>query len=362
MTTTQIPAAEATLPQGPALAAAPVYEHLTGPSALILTDSVSPCGSRLTTWELVMHRWVLAEFNTHKSVFRSAASSRAIPIMRYVENIRHHPAWPVRWQSEKRGMQGGDALTTEQIALIKRHWGLHVEDSIKVALELREKGLHKSLTNRLLEPFTYVKVVATGTAWLNFLDLRDHPDAQPELQAVAAQMRDLYNAHTPTALAEGQWHLPYVTDRDRAEVEQRLAAGDPLLTSRRIGEIPVPSVDHYLAQISGARCARTSYLTNPVVGPDGQVLEEAKIDIAKDFGLVDDLIGSAPRHWSPFEHQGTPWPQNRQIGTIPFTLVTAEGTHTFQTPTGHLPRIGGLVGWRSQRTETETILGEITFR
>jgi hypothetical protein len=40
---------------------------VTSPSAKVLLDSISPDGARLTTMEVTLHRWVLAEMNTHRA-------------------------------------------------------------------------------------------------------------------------------------------------------------------------------------------------------------------------------------------------------------------------------------------------------
>ena len=52
---------------------------MTQPSARIILDSISPEGYRLTTMEVTLHRFVLAEFNTARVFSRNSASSRAIP-------------------------------------------------------------------------------------------------------------------------------------------------------------------------------------------------------------------------------------------------------------------------------------------
>lgn len=329
---------------------------LNGPAATILADSISPEGVRLITFEMVMHRFVLSENNTHKVVGKCAASSRAIPVHKQIKMLLDSPAFPVKWASEQRGMQGGDALSDEQIALITHRWRRLLEHTIREADEIRGLGLHKSLTNRLLEPWMWIRVVQTATAWDNFFYLRDHKDAQPEIAAVARLANEARADSTPVLLGEGQWHLPYVSGRDREEVQRRAAqqrADDPVaVLAHQVG------VERALAAVSAARCARTSYLTNPVVDEFGQVVEEAKIDLVKDLALVDDLIASQPRHWSPFEHQATPWAANRQSEPVPFTIDGRD----YLTATGHLPRVGNLLGWRHQRTERETILNEITFR
>jgi thymidylate synthase ThyX len=45
--------------------------------------------------------------------------------------------------------------------------------------------LHKSLTNRLLEPFMWHTAIITATEWDNFFWQRCDPMAQPEMKAVA---------------------------------------------------------------------------------------------------------------------------------------------------------------------------------
>lgn len=316
------------------------------PSARILARSVSPLGDEVTTFEIVTNRFILSEFNTHRTLSRNSASSRAIPILRQVEMLREEPALPLVWASEKRGMQGGEPLDADAEQQAVDQWLALMETAIETALGLRDLGLHKSLTNRLLEPWMAHRIVVTGTAFQNFYEQRDSALAQPEIAAVARCMLDAYDASETTVVKEGEWHLPYVTDRDVETVQER----DDL---RERADIP-----HLLAQISSARCARTSYLTNPVTDATGQVIEEARVDIDKDVILYDRLVTAQPKHWSPLEHPATPWAVNKQTEPVPFE-INGQWHHA---PTAHLPRVGNLYGWRSLRTETETVLDEVTYR
>ena len=61
--------------------------------------------------EVTMHRFVLAEFNTHRVFSRNSASSRAIPVEKRLHDFTYAPAWPVSLPSEIPGMQGGVELT-----------------------------------------------------------------------------------------------------------------------------------------------------------------------------------------------------------------------------------------------------------
>ena len=69
-----------------------IYKNIMGrgpsrPEARIVLDSISPAGDRLTTMEVRMHRFVLAEFNTHRVFSRNSASSRAIPTYTRVRSV-----------------------------------------------------------------------------------------------------------------------------------------------------------------------------------------------------------------------------------------------------------------------------------
>ena len=59
--------------------------------AVIVADSVSLIGDRLTTLEVTLPRIVLAEFNTHRVFSRNSASSRAIPVQKQLERIMNAP-------------------------------------------------------------------------------------------------------------------------------------------------------------------------------------------------------------------------------------------------------------------------------
>jgi hypothetical protein len=136
--------------------------------------------------------------------------------------------------------------------------------------ELNDLGLHKQWANRPLEWFGNITVVVTSTEWSNFDELRNHEMAQPEIHHLAKLRLEVYNKSNPNKLAEGDWHLPYVSQEER-----KLYSVDTLL------------------KISTARCARVSYLTQ-----DGNIPS-----VDKDIALYERLVGSVPLHASPCEHQ-----------------------------------------------------------
>jgi hypothetical protein len=244
------------------------------PSAKIILDSISPEGHRLTTMEIVMHRFVLAEFNTHRVFSRNSASSRAIPLAKQIERVRTHPAIPVIWASEKPGMQGGDEI--EDPSAARREWERARNAAVSHAKVLSNLGVHKSIVNRLLEPFMWHTAIVSSTEWENFFGLRCNPLAQPEIQAVAYAMRDAYEASKPMFVPTGDnaWHMPYIQEE---EIHDNQISTE------------------ILCKISAARCARVSYLTH-----DGVKSHEA------DLKLYDQLTSADPPHASPLEHVATP--------------------------------------------------------
>lgn len=249
------------------------------PTAKIIADSVNEQGQRLTTMEVVMHRFVLAEFNTHRAFSRNSASSRAIPFAKMVQRVKETPAYPIHWGAEQKGMQSGD--TVEDVEMCFTGWQAARDKAVRCAEILHEYGLHKSLINRLIEPFMWHTAIVSSTEWNNFFHQRCSPLAQPEIRVLAVQMQKALYASEPKSLAHGQWHLPYIEPRDIMQVESNHPNSTQLFQTG------------LLKKISVARCARVSYLNH-----------DGKRDLSLDIQLADKLIGSG--HWSPFEHVATP--------------------------------------------------------
>lgn len=310
------------------------------PSAKVIADSISPEGVRLTTMQVTFHRFVLAEFNTHRVFSRNSASSRAIPAAKMMKRIEEEEIEPLEWTSEQRGMRGGEPLIGRKGALARGAWAHACRAALMDAQELVELGVHKSVANRLLEPFASHTAVVTATAWQNFFEQRCSPLAQPEIRVAAEMMREAHEASKPQELVEGEWHLPYIESEDWSAM-----AG---LTE--LGKSMYPE----MVKVSAARCARVSYLT-----------QDGKRDIQEDFNLYERLVSAKPAHWSPLEHVATPWPENRQETShegCPGLWMERPGLVAVQINTDHLPRVGNLLGWRSLRTEVEATLGARTYQ
>lgn len=288
-----------------------------GIRAKVIADSIGPDGQRVTTIEATMHRFVLAEFNTHRVFSRNSASSRAIPVAKQLAKVRDYPAFPIEWPCEKPGMQGGDLLTGADLEAaqslfvdIHEHVVVEIERYLEgVAArhpglsdkELRPHTLHKSLINRLIEPYMFHTVAFTSTEWRGFFDQRCSPLAQPEIRAVAEKIREAYEASTPSPLGYGEWHLPYVRPDDWTWAYKAAAeAAYPDLAD------VVDDTVEILKRVSTGRCARTSYLTHHGIR-----------DPFEDVRLFNDLVSADPMHASPLEHPCTPArPEDLQFGNL----------------------------------------------
>ena len=240
-----------------------------GTSAKIIADSISPDGVRLTTMECTFHRFILAELNTHRAFSRNSASSRAIPIEKQIERVKENPAMPIYWGANQKGMQAHNELSGEDIGYSKQCWDEANYQARLQAIRLDGTGLHKQLVNRLLEPFMWHTAIITATDWDNFFHQRCHPDAQPEMKALADAMQIAYFSHEPRLVNYGDWHLPYTSD-----LEWELFQ----LGYNRETIEP-------LKRVSVARCARVSYLT-----------QDGKRDIEEDLKLFERLTQG--QHWS----------------------------------------------------------------
>ena len=239
----------------------------------IIADSISTHGKRITTMQLKYQRFIHAEFMTHRVFSRNASSSRAIPVAKMIEQVRTNPATPVHWGKNQPGMQAKDVLTEPEEHLAKNLWFEAAVQAADTAERMSKLGLHKQVTNRILEPFQWIHVVVTSTEWDNFFELRYHKDAQPEIYELAKLMRYAMDTSAPRLLLQGEWHLPYVTEEEYINLDIEVAK-----------------------KVSAARCCRVSYLKH-----DG-----TNSTIEEDLDLCKKLAGSRPIHASPFEHQAAP--------------------------------------------------------
>lgn len=258
--------------------------------AKIIKDSLAPSGIRLTTFVLTYPRFIHSEFMTHRMFSRNASSSRAIPVKKSIQMVLDNPAIPLAFTKNKAGMQGGDPLDGKAAELAEKVWRQALFHAVDKAQLLADLDVHKQYANRILEPFSHITVVCSSTDFANFFALRYHPMAQPEIAELAKQMWFAYNSSTPKSLKSGEWHLPFVSDEDSAIL---LANDLALHRLENFDETVFPQHDENLLKMSVARCARVSYLNH----------EGKQPTLQEDLTLYDRLVGSAPIHASPAEHQ-----------------------------------------------------------
>ena len=160
-----------------------------------------------------------------------------------------------------------------------------------------------------------MKVLVTSTEWANFLWLRDHEDAQPEIRELAIQLDSALNNSNPTTLGYKDWHLPYVTD----EMKETMSLKDQLA-------------------VSVSCCAQVSYRL---------------LDVSQDKAhkIMESLTSGSRVHASPFEHQATPIPnlakltkaKGKRIGVTHFDVDGGRWSGNFRGWIQHRQLIKGHV-------------------
>lgn len=312
--------------------------------ARVVLDSVGPNGQRLTSMEVRYWRSIHAEFMTHRACARNAASSRAIPFLRLSKQpvrlaemppgaipvgkppvgeisldsselysyivanctysyLHNDPFLPEFIGSEQKGMQSGDEL--QEPNRIQALEGIERmrQFCLQECRRLHDLGVHKSIINRYLEPWSYITVLVTATEWKNFFRLRIHPKAEKHFNKVAGLMKQALDASTPQPLKHGEWHMPYLREEERALLRDPYAVDVAAALGVPSVEVLGRDVNSYFKRISAARCARLSYLThdgacNPA---DDLRIFNSLIHPKTDDGRDDDTI-----HASPLEHVATP--------------------------------------------------------
>lgn len=270
----------------------PFVEGAGGIRAEVVCDSVNIWGDRVTTYRLHYPRFIHSEFMTHRMVSKNASSSRAIPVNKILDSVADQPAMPIHWGLNQPGMQASEQGDAESGI---EQWQVAAEEASHAAQMMWNdgKGFHKQIVNRLVEPFTYMNVVATATDWENFFWLRYHSDAQPEIAELARVMWEAREKSTPVTLRHGEWHVPYVDSFRDSEGMLQYCDDD--------GDV-IYTLDEAI-KISSSCCAQASYRKLD------QTLEKALM-------LFDRLAGGEPLHASPFEHPCTPYGENEHMARL----------------------------------------------
>ncbi len=283
------------------------------PEVSVVADSISPHGDRLTSVLVKMHRFPLAEVNTHRVLSRNSASSRAIPVDVQLQRFIEDPWYPLEWPREQPGMQGGTFLADDDLVAAQRLMhDVHAWTSSLITQYLREHPekptrLHKSLINRLMEWGQSHTVLLSGTTWEGFFDQRCSPLAQPEFRIPAEMIYDAMQESRPVELTPDQFHTPFILPDEEFPDEMTKC------------------------MVSSARCARTSYMTHAGIR-----------DVAEDVAMFGRLATADPMHASPLEHVARPSLTNDAYATI-------EDFDGNVTGSVRVPLLGNFLGYRQFR-------------
>lgn len=305
-------------------------------SAKVIAHSkAKETGKEVITFELEFPRIVLAEFNTHNALSKNSSSSRAIPVQTMLMQAIDNPAMPVRFGKKNKGMQD-DGECKEIIGLWNEQlgddgaygpidaWRQAAQSAAYYAQAFDTAGYAKQICNRLIEPFQRMKVVMTATELANFLWLRDHPAADPTIEALAKEIKKAYINSEAVELDVGDWHVPYF-------------GGEGVGYWLKGCGIELQEA----LDISASCAAQVSYRKLD------DSAEKAK-SVVERLNLGVDI--NEPMHVSPTEHQATPIEkatENLEINN-PFDPDTWQKGVTHVKKNGTLCS-GNLEGWVQYR-------------
>lgn len=283
-----------------------------GIRAAVLAHSVSAVsGKQLVTFLVDFPRFVLAEFLTHRLYSRNGASSRAIPVAKSIERVTYQPVVPIHFGQNKAGMTAEQEVDEHSQKRAKVVWSTIRKQAIYASEELAALGIHKQVTNRVLEPFSYMRMVVTATELDNFFWLRLHEHADPHINELARVMLFALQESVPTALQPGDYHVPFFGNGYwTPEIETHYS-----VTAQQ-------AIEH-----SMSCCAQTSY---------------RKLDMSteKTEDIIKKLFGGDRAHSSVSEHQATPMAVPT-LSRIPSEYLIADYIQVMPEAT-HLDRHGNF--------------------
>ena len=310
-------------------------------SAKIIKDSVNICDDRITTFELVFPRFILAELNTHRMFSKNSASSRAIPFNKMVESVMETPFIPIEFQKDHKGMQGFEYLQDMEREDAVRLWLGARNAAVQHAVKLHEAGVTKQLCNRILEPFLYHKVLLTATEFGNFFKLRcpyyttpvggkdefgkpfiyhskkevlnGHSNpinieklenfstidwltinkgmAEIHIMDLAEKMYDSYNTSKPVKLEDGEWHIPYSDNMPEYSVEKAsLLTGEKDIEFHKERTMFIIKGDEVIFAEKGTEKSHTEYFGDLTDIVRGFVLGEDVYTYINQFTPVESEI------------------------------------------------------------------------
>lgn len=252
------------------------YEGKGGIRAAVLAKSIAN-GITITTFLIDFPRFILAELNTHRAVSKNGASSRAIPVAQQIKRVQDNPVVPIHFGLNQAGMSADTEVDENTKNKGVYEWLFNANRSVVGAQILQGMGVHKQVVNRIMEPYSFMRMVVTATEWDNFFWLRLHKDADPHIAELARVMLHAYQQTPAVVLTKDCWHTPFFAQ----------GFWSPIVENAH-GITAQEAIEH-----SMSCCAQTSY---------------RKLDMSteKTEAIVERLFNGERVHASPSEHIAKP--------------------------------------------------------
>jgi hypothetical protein len=247
--------------------------------------------------ETLRHRKIYIQDFLDGDFSFSVSSARAIPFAKMIAEVKDDAlrASPIYWGAEQKGMSPGGELSESLKAAAQEAWKGAALMAAGAAEILYGIGVHKSLANRIIEPYLHVNCLCTATenGWLNFFGLRLDSAADPTLRALAEQAWIVWNESQPQKLNPGEWHLPYIEEDEFAHNSNPnlIWSTDPNYPGTNLTCLDIAK------RVSTARNARLSLMSFET---------QKKASVDENLNLYNRLVGGNILHASPAEHLATP--------------------------------------------------------
>lgn len=248
----------------------------------------------IITFSLRYPYFIHQELLTHRMLSRTYVHSRIADVSDKMSSILHQPFIPEIEKENKKMIYGGEmsGMKKRMAELVWRFGGLTTVINAKI---LRALGVHRSLINRILEPYSTIETIVTATDWSNFFNTRLAKDTEPHFRYMA-QLMDFEIKNSRSSKVDGNHnskiHAPfsYIPSMNMVEEireECKINSHSNAIEKCRI-------ITSVVSVMYPER--RNVYLE----------LSESEMDehFKTDYLLYNSLIEK--QYWCPFEHAAVP--------------------------------------------------------
>lgn len=219
-------------------------------SATVVADSISDHGNRLTTMVLSLPQSLMTRLSTYRALSRTTSPAHMSDLSTIVSDVlidAFIPSEPLSsqfrtsWLNARdnaviavlTGTIGYDNLSgkvRKNIDANRKTWGETALDAEVITSELKAftSQSEQDFVNErlLLEPFIWTTCLVSATDWDSLTSLRSSGSSGSDtsLGGIATIVRDALDESVPSELSGGQWHLPFLTKDELAEVNEGSAA------------------------------------------------------------------------------------------------------------------------------------------